>query len=96
MREFQLDHIDYISEKELLQAIELRVAKMLDENPDLLMSYLYRMDVLEKDLNAILAKGSPVNPVKGIAQLILKRQQLRVELKEKYKSDPIKEQGWEW
>jgi len=89
-----LIHEESISEKELLVAIKARVAHMLEVEPELLMSYLYRLDVLEVKIKAVLDKSSPVNPVDGLSHLILERQKERQATKDKYKSDPI--DGYDW
>lgn len=75
--------------------LTLRVTEMLAGDIDLLMSYLYRLDVLEKDLNAALQPGSPIPPNQALAQLILDRQKARVETKRNTKVEPI-EEGWEF
>ncbi len=89
------DFSTYITEDDLYQAIKDRVAYLLEYNPDLLMSYLYRLDVLEKDINKVLAADSMVPPLEGLSTLILKRQKERIETKKKYKSPPV-EPGWEY
>lgn len=89
-----LVHAGTISEEELLRAIKARVCHMLDKEPELLMSYLYRLDVLEVDLKKVLHKNSKISPVDGLSQLILERQILRQAMKDKYKQGPI--EGHEW
>lgn len=89
------DNIESLSESELYNAIKDRVAHYLETNPELLMSYLYRLDVLEVKINAILAPDSPVAPIEGLARLILERQKERIATKKKYKSDPPIP-GWEF
>lgn len=89
------ENLETLSEVELYNAIRDRVAYYLETSPELLMSYLYRLDVLEVKINAILAPDSPVAPVEGLARLILDRQKERVETKKKYKSDPPIP-GWEF
>ena len=89
-----LQNAESISEQELLDAIRARVGHMLDHEPDLLMSYLYRLDVLEVDLKAVLNKNSGIAPVEGLSKLILERQKLRQATKDKYKQGPI--DGHEW
>jgi len=37
-----------LSDEEMIDIISVRVEQMLKGDPDLLMSYLYRLDVLEK------------------------------------------------
>jgi hypothetical protein len=61
----------------------------------LLMSYLYRLDVLEVKINAVLSPIAIVSPIEGLARLILERQKERIATKQKYKSDPPIP-GWEF
>ncbi len=82
------------SEQEILGAIHKRVTEMLDKNPDLLMSYLYRLDVLEVDLKRILHFSNTQPIADSITELIWERQKARVETKKQYKQTPIK--GWEF
>lgn len=89
------DQLETLSESDLYRAIKDRVAYLLDTNPELLMSSLYRLDVLEVKINAVLAPNSPVAPVEGLARLILERQKERIASKKKYKSDPPIP-GWEF
>ena len=79
---------------ELLRIITKRVEQLLDQDPNLLFSYLYRLDVLEKDLKIALSGVTGKNPIDFMAELILQRQKDRVETKKKYKQKPI--EGWEW
>ncbi len=84
---------DY-NEEDILMAIRQRVSDMLDTQPELLMSYLYRLDVLEMDLKRVLAFSHKGDIVNDFADLIWKRQKLRMHYKAKYKQDPI--EGWEF
>ena len=81
-------------EQELLNAIINRVSWMLEYDTDLLMSYLYRLDVLEHKINAALMPGSPLPASEALGVLIYQRQKERVETKKKYKQKPI--EGWEF
>lgn len=89
------DNLETLSESDLYNAIKGRVEYLLETSPDLLMSYLYRLDVLEVKINAVLALDSPVPPIEGLSRLILERQKERIETKRKYKSDPPIP-GWEF
>ncbi len=82
------------NENQVLEMIRLRVGELLDRDPELLMSYLYRLDVLEVDLKQVLSKDSKLPIAEGISQLIFKRQMQRVATKRKFKQDPI--EGWEF
>ena len=89
------DTLFELSESDLYKAIRDRVEYLLDKNPELLMSYLYRLDVLEVKINAVLSPLSVVPPIEGLARLILERQKERIATKEKYKADPPIP-GWEF
>ncbi len=82
------------SEQQILNTIANRVAHLLDRDIDLLLSYLYRLDVLEVNINAALKTGTLGPPDIALAKLILDRQIKRIETKKKYKVDPI--EGWEF
>lgn len=83
-----------VNEQELLSAIVDRVTWMLRCDKDLLMSYLYRLDVLEHKINAALMPGNPLSAEEALGLLIFERQKERVETKKKYKVDPI--EGWQY
>jgi len=85
---------DDLSERDFLMIIKTRVSNMLEKEPELLMSYLYRLDIIEEKIKAVLSKDSIISPVDGLSQLILERQKERVATKKKYKQSPI--EGWEW
>jgi len=81
-------------EDKIIEMINFRVSELMDKNPELLMSYLYRLDVLEKDLNKLLKSDIPISIADGITQLIWERQKKRLETKRQFKQDPI--EGWEF
>lgn len=93
-KDLDLDTIDNNDEQQLLQAIIDRVAWMLEFDMDLLMSYLYRLDVLEHKIEASLTPGKPLTAAEALGVLILDRQKERITSKKKYKQAPIK--GWEF
>lgn len=94
VRDFDLALGSEPTEKEMLDMLTTRVTEMLEGDVDLLMSYLYRLDILEKDINAVLQMGALVPPNVGLAQLILDRQKARLASKAAIKVDPI--EGWEY
>ena len=82
-----------LDDKAMLQHIAYRVEKLLKADPELLMSYMYRLDVEEKNIKAALeVSTAPVHIT--FAQLIWERQKQRIITKKKYKQDPI--EGWEF
>lgn len=86
---------DQFSEQEMIEHIAARVQQLIDREPDLLFSYLYRLDVSEHAVNKILLNPAGINAVWDIATLIWHRQLKRLETKKKYKQDDHIE-GWEW
>lgn len=89
-----LDRHSEISEEELFLAIKDRIMYFLEYNPDLLMSYLYRLDIDEHKINLALSPLSELEPIEGLAQLVLERQKERIASKKAHKQPPIK--GWEY
>ncbi len=78
----------------MLQMIEERVTELLNTSPDLLFSYLYRLDIDESKIKNALRSPKGVSPNLLLAELILERQKSRIASKKKYKQDPI--EGWEF
>ena len=82
-----------LSDEEMIDIISVRVEQLLKADPDLLMSYMYRLDVLEKKIKAALhVSNEPVHTT--FAKLIWDRQKERILTKKKYKQDPI--EGWDF
>lgn len=77
------------TEEDLLLLIQDRVSYLLNHDKDLLLSYLYRLDIDESKINEAMVPGGVVLPETAIAQLILTRQKQRAETKKKYKQDPL-------
>jgi hypothetical protein len=83
------------SDEQMIQMISERVEELLERNIELLMSYLYRLDVAEAKINAALDLSAIIPPHVGIATLIWQRQKERIATKKKYKQDPIDNWGIE-
>lgn len=80
-----------------LENIASKVAEMLDENADLLFSYLYRLDVDERLIKHVMAGSQHVPIHIGLAKLILDRQIQRVKTQKMYTSrntDQSSENAW--
>jgi hypothetical protein len=92
--ELKVSEGDHLSEKDLLDLICDRVLGFLQHEPDLLMSYLYRLDIDEEKINMALMPGNIDDAHIALGKLILERQKQRAEAKKKYKVDPI--EGWEY
>ena len=85
------------SEDELLALLAERIAEMLEQRPDYLMSLLYRLDVLEKKIVPVMHPDAPEPANWGLARLVLERQKERIETKRTVKPEPLEGlEGWEW
>ncbi|HPH18854.1 MAG: hypothetical protein IPO07_03220 [Haliscomenobacter sp.] len=82
------------TEGELLEAIANRVAEMLTENKDLLLSYMYRLDIDEGKIRFALSPLANEPAYLALARLILNRQKQRAITKLSYK--PPKLDEWEF
>jgi len=71
-------------EQVIIDAIAERVREMLDKNPELLFSYMYRLDVEERVINHELRKDNPVPADVALANLIWDRQKKRLEFKKNF------------
>lgn len=83
-----------LTEDEILIILTVRVKDFLTNDRDLLMSYLYRLDIPQNQILAVLRVTNIIPPEESLARLILTRQIERVKTKRKYKQDPI--EGWEF
>ncbi|MCC6462846.1 MAG: hypothetical protein IT260_20430 [Saprospiraceae bacterium] len=84
-------------EEELLAMLAERIADMLQQQPEYLMSMLYRLDVLEKKILPVMHPNAPEPANWGLARLVLERQKQRAETKRTLKPAPLKDmEGWEW
>lgn len=70
--------------EELLDAITQQVAFMLTSKTEALMQALYRLDVREYKLRAVLDHEAPENWAASIARLIVDREKERLMWREKY------------
>ncbi len=95
---FELDNAPPpLTEDELLALLSERIAEMLEQRPEYLMSLLYRLDVLEEKIRPALHPGAPEPAPMGLARLVLERQKQRVATKRSVKTDPLEGmEEWQW
>ena len=89
MNEENLDIDLSVSDEEILKVLAARIGEMLENEPDMLMSLLYRLDVAEKPILDALEPDSPVPPDLGLAHLVLARQKQRAATKKKIDVRPL-------
>ncbi len=93
-RDLELECRYDLSEDEILMVLIRRVKELLENDRNLLLSYLYRLDIAQEKIAAVLRVTNIISPEQSLARLILDRQIERVKTKLKYKQDPI--EGWEF
>lgn len=84
---------DHGDETALLAAIEERVRQLMNEDPDLLFSYLYRLDIPQSAIEFALYHSEPLTPQQALAHVILERQRTRLKTRRSYPQKPI--EGWD-
>ncbi len=78
--------VEDASYDDLLDVIARRVGELIEEDASLLLSYMYRLDIDEQKLKHAIQHYSGDLRIKALAELILKRQLLRISLRKKYGS----------
>jgi histone deacetylase complex regulatory component SIN3 len=84
MHDLQSDQ-SFLDEETLISMVEKRVEELMADNPDLLFSFLYRLDVDEHKIQSALHKGDHI--ARALATLIVQRQKVRLDTKIKYRRD---------
>ncbi len=77
---------------ELLQQLTESIAKMLEQDQDLLLSSLYRMDVSEEKIRRLLESSGERDIATGLAELVLERQMESMRTREKYPQPKIEDE----
>lgn len=83
-----LSDYEQINEDELLRHIMDRVEYFLQTDRGLLLSYMYRLDIDEKEIEKALLQQEEEPISYTLSRLILERQKKRVETKKKYGQPP--------
>jgi len=94
-RDFDLDFKEQkFTEEELFNVLADQIAWMVENRIEFLLSLMYRMDVLEKDINMALhpANEDPANI--ALAKLVWDRQKQRIFTKQQYKQEKIDDDEW--
>lgn len=82
---FALDVPDAPTLDDVRDLLAQRISELLDANPSLLMSLLYRIDVAERDVQRVLSE-SPVPAIPHeLAELIVARQVQKAETRRRYR-----------
>jgi hypothetical protein len=85
---------DVITHEDMINLIAQRVDHLLENDKDLLLSYLYRLDISMNRISHVLKIKNIIPAHQSLALLIYQRQLERITTKKKIKVDPI--EGWEF
>lgn len=91
---FLLNIDSNLTEDEIIVLICDRVKELIDNDIDLLMSYLYRLDIPESRVNGAMRSTNKIPLYQSLGLMIYYRQVERIRTKRKYKQSPI--DGWEF
>lgn len=83
---FELGPSDPLSLDEVRRLLAQRVAELLERNPSLLMSLLYRIDVAEDAVQRTLREAPVPRIPMELADLIVARQLQKVETRRRYRN----------
>ncbi|MGK0364138.1 MAG: hypothetical protein ACI85O_001193 [Saprospiraceae bacterium] len=86
--EIVTDKTDF-SDEELFDILSQQISDMLERKPEYLFSLMYRMDVLENKITAVLHPMAKDLPHVGLTKLVLERQNKRNKTREMYRQKPI-------
>ena len=86
------DYDPVLDEESVIQLFTKRVEELMRDDIGLLLSSLYRLDVIEEKIQAALHSIN-VPPARGIAILILERQKERLKTRSEYGQG--KQSKWE-
>lgn len=86
LKDVALENLKGPALEDLIHALAQRIAYMLDKEPELLFSTLYRLDVLEHKINEVL-QSSTETPSYGLARLIVERQQEKLKTRGTWRKD---------
>lgn len=78
---------DTLSLEELKKYLTEKIAGMMENNFDLLLNSLYRIDIDEDKVRELFSQGIRENIPQGLASLIIERQIQKVYYRNKNKSD---------
>lgn len=86
-QKFELEQTIQPDELEMIRVLAERISEMLDKEPDLLFSTLYRLDVYESKINHVL-KSPFEDPATGLARLVVERQKEKLRTRRAHGGKP--------
>lgn len=93
--ELGLESKKTLTYEELLHLTAQRVNYLLENDKDLLLSYLYRLDISMKKINNVLKVQNEIPAHESLAYLIVQRQIERIKTKQKVHVEKLGDE-WSW
>ena len=84
---------ELVSEEEILKQLERRVLELADKNPESFFQLMYRLDIPEQKVKAVLFEP---DAAKQIASLIYKRQLQKIEVRKMFHNDKEIDDELKW
>lgn len=84
--EWELELPDNLSEEAIINLLAARIVKIIERGPDVFYQLMYRLDISEKKLNAVLQCDDKAYQ---IARLIYERQLQKIQSRIKYKTGKV-------
>lgn len=72
------------SEENILQALTQVIQYYLDNNFERLIQIMYRLDISESKFREVMAQATPQTIAENIAKLVLKREEEKYLMRQKY------------
>lgn len=94
-QDFEIEEQDRLSETALLQILADQIDWLIGHRMEWLLSLMYRLDVEEAKVNAVLHPAAKEPANWGLARLVLDRQKKRAYTKKNYQT-PSVEEDMEW
>lgn len=85
VRDFALEADNQPDWEAIRKALAVKVTELLDRNPSMLMSILYRIDVLERHVKRVFHQSAPDHLALDLADLIIERQLQKVRIRAYYR-----------
>lgn len=82
-RDWEISLPDTISEEEILRQLTNRVARLIESGPENFFQLMYRLDISEKKLNAVIGDDDVAGK---IARLVYDRQLQKIKSRELFRN----------
>lgn len=79
-----VDIVPGLSEEEVLELLARRISLLMEQSMETFFQIMYRLDIPEAGLSEAM---SDINPERSIAELVLRRQRMKVESRSRFRQE---------